>query len=534
MALFITDIKQPVTEPEELLRRRIADKLGVDPAGIQTLRILRQALDARRKSDIHFLISALVELPIKDEKRCLSKGEAWIHPYAPQQSVPLVLGEQPCPGRILVVGLGPAGLFCGLTLAQYGYRPLIVERGQPVDARVLDVERFFSTGKLHTDSNVMFGAGGAGTFSDGKLTSRSKDQRGALVLDTLRRFGAPETVLTDAKPHIGTDRLRDVVRAMSEEIARLGGEVRYGTALRGISTAHGRVNMITLEAGGTLETVPCGAVALAIGQGARDTYRMLYNSGVAMAKKPFAVGVRIEHPQRLIDEAQFGALAGHPRLGAAEYRLTGKSGERGVYTFCMCPGGQVIASSSAEGEVVVNGMSNLARDGVNANAAVVVQINDTDTPNHPLAGLNFIEQMEQAAFIAGGGDYTAPASRVAEYLSGKASGPFGTVRPSYRPGVKGVALHRALPDFVARGLRDGIEGFGRQLKGFDMGDAVLTGVETRTSAPLRILRDETMESPSHRGLYPIGEGAGYAGGIVSAAIDGLKAAERIIGLFRPE
>ncbi len=379
----------------------------------------------------------------------------------------------------------------------------------------------------------MFGEGGAGTFSDGKLTSRSKDARGDAVLETLVRFGAPAEITTEAKPHIGTDRLRSVVSGMRREIEALGGEVRFQTRLVGLEHTDGHIAAARLESSGGTERVECAALVLAIGQGARDTYQMLFETGLTMAKKPFAVGVRIEHAQAMIDAAQFGALAGHPRLGAAEYRLTGKSGTRGVYTFCMCPGGTVIASASAADEVVVNGMSNYARSGENANAAIVVQIRDDDLPDEPLAGLRFQKSMEQAAFRAGGGNAFAPASTVGSFLQKETPSGFGGVAPSYRPGVMKKNLWDVLPPFVAQGVCDGVHAFGRQLKGFDQGDAVLTGVETRTSAPLRILRDESMESVSCGGVYPVGEGAGYAGGIVSAAIDGMKAAERIIGRYAP-
>ena len=528
MKILVSNVKLPLSAEEEELKSRIAQQCGFDRACIGGVRIMRRALDARRKSDVHFLVTALAEVEERTAERLLARGDGRVRRYAPPEAAPLRPGSAPLRGRVVVAGLGPAGLFCALTLAQHGYAPLVLERGQPVELRVRTVEHFWESGKLDPESNVMFGEGGAGTFSDGKLTSRSKDPRGQLVLETLRRFGAPEEILVDAKPHIGTDRLRGVVSAMRRQIEQLGGEIRFSTRLTGLETRGGRLVQVRVAGPGGEERVPCAALALAIGQGARDSYRMLFESGVAMGKKPFAVGVRAEHPQSLIDAAQYGALAGHPRLGAASYALTGRTGERGVYTFCMCPGGRVIASSSDYGQVVVNGMSNHARDGQNANAAIVVQVHASDTPDHPLAGLMLAEEMERAAFLAGGGDYAAPAQRVEDFLKRIGPGPFGTVRPSYRPGVKPCALWSCLPEFVAAGVRDGIGAFARQLKGYDLPDAVLTAVETRTSAPLRILRDEGLESVSHRGLYPAGEGAGYAGGIVSAAVDGLRVAERIV------
>lgn len=535
MALLISDVKLPITADDTELASRIAKQCGFDCSRIQRIRINRRALDARKKNEIHFLIRAIVEVDAATESKLLQKGDPHIQAYVQREPQPLLSGNIPCKERIVVVGLGPAGLFAALLLAQNGYRPLVLERGKTVDQRTTDVEHFWQAGELQVESNVMFGEGGAGTFSDGKLTSRSKDPRQEKVLDTLAEFGAPEEILIDAKPHIGTDRLRTVVAEIRKEIERLGGEVRFSAKLDGIETRDGRVTAVHVCGPTQPERIKADAVVLAIGQGARDTYRMLFESGVAMGKKPFAVGVRAEHPQSLINVAQFGVMAEHPRLGAASYALTGKSGTRGVYTFCMCPGGQVIASSSAEGEVVVNGMSDYARNGANANAAVVVQVQNEDTPDHPLAGLEWIEQMERTAFRAGGGGYAAPAERVADFLTHANPKGFGSVTPSYRPGVQPHSLWECLPDFVAQGIADGIQDFARHLRGYDLPDAVLTAAETRTSAPLRILRNELLESVSHAGLYPVGEGAGYAGGIVSAAIDGLRAAEAIIGRFaRPE
>ena len=531
MPLLITDIKLPATADERELQRRIAKRCGVDARALRSVRVVRRALDARKKEDIHFLLHALVETDAATQGRLLSGGDARIRPYAPQQAPEPIPGGNALRGRIVVAGLGPAGLFCAHELARYGYAPLVVERGEPVEKRVQSVSRFWSAGELNRECNVMFGEGGAGTFSDGKLTSRSKDARQGYVLEILARFGAPEEIRVDAKPHIGTDRLRTVVSGLRREIVRLGGEVAFSTRLDGIWMNNGEIGGVVLtDAQGTRRTA-CGALVLAIGQGARDTCRMLFEAGVAMQKKPFAVGVRIEHPQSLIDGAQFGALAGNPRLGAASYALTGKSGARGVYTFCMCPGGSVIAAASDGGQVVVNGMSDYARDAENANAAVVVQVHGGDLGAHPLDGMRFQEEMERAAFAAGGGGFIAPAMRVGDFLSKRKPAGFGAVAPSYRPGVLAYDLWQCLPDFVAQGVSDGISAFARRLRGFDMDDAVLTAAETRTSAPLRILRDESLQSTSHRGVYPVGEGAGYAGGIISAAIDGLRAAQAVICRF---
>jgi len=533
MKLRIVNIKQPVSEGDELLPARVAGLLGLDARQVLSVRVARRALDARKKQDVHFLLSAVAELDGAAAKRLLARGNAHVEAYAEVTETPLATGAEPLRGRVAVVGLGPAGLFAAHRLAQYGYAPLVLERGDAVERRAERVERYWATGELDERSNVMFGEGGAGTFSDGKLTSRSKDARADQVMAALVRFGAPGEIAVAAKPHIGTDRLRGVVSAMRRDIERLGGEVRFRAALTGLERRNGglvRAQIATLQ--GT-EAVDCAALVLAVGQGARDTYRMLHDAGVAMAPKPFAVGVRVEHPQDMIDRAQFGELAGHPRLGAAEYRLSAQSGGRGVYTFCMCPGGRVIASASARDEVVVNGMSDYARNAENANAAVVVQVYPSDFAPDPLGGVRFQQELERAAFLAGGASGAAPASTLGAFLRRETPRGFGGVAPSYRPGVAACDLWRVLPPFAAQGIAEGMKAFGRQLKGFDREDAVLTGVETRTSAPLRMLRGENLESVSCAGLYPVGEGAGCAGGIVSAANDGIRAAEAIIARFAP-
>ena len=533
MKLRISNIKQPVAEGDELINNRIANLVGLEADQVLNARITRRALDARKKQDVHFLLCAVAEVEDAAAKRLLARANPHVEVYQELREDELAIGTEPLRGRVIVAGLGPAGLFAAYQLAKHGYAPLVLERGDAIKQRAMRVERYWATGELDEDSNVMFGEGGAGTFSDGKLTSRSKDARGDLVLRTLARFGAPEEILSAAKPHIGTDRLRGVVAAMRREIERLGGEVRFRATLIGLEQADGRIARARFTTPDGTESVACASLLLAIGQGARDTYQMLFDAGIAMAPKPFAVGVRVEHPQAMIDRAQLGELAGHPRLGAAEYRLTAQSGERGVYTFCMCPGGSVIASASARDEIVVNGMSDYARNAENANAAVVVQVYPADFEGDALGGMRFQQRMERAAYQAGGGGGVAPASTLGAFLRKETPRGFGGITPSYRPGVLGCDLWRVLPPFVAQGIAEGMQAFGRQLRGFDREDAVLTGVETRTSAPLRILRGENMESASCAGLYPVGEGAGYAGGIVSAAIDGLKAAEAVIARFAP-
>ena len=531
MKLRISNIKQPISEGDELLADRLARTFALERRQIESVRVIRRALDARKKQDMHFLLTVVASLEDAAATRLLARGDTQIERSIETKPTPVQPGAESPRGRIVVVGLGPAGLFAAYQLALAGYAPLVLERGDAMERRAERVAHYWATGELDENSNVMFGEGGAGTFSDGKLTSRSKDARGEAVLEALVRFGAPPEIAVDAKPHIGTDRLRSTVSAMRKEIERLGGEVRFGAMLTKIEQGEGTLRRIVVLSAAGEETIDCAALVLAIGQGARDTYQMLFDAGIAMSPKAFAVGVRVEHPQGMIDRAQYGLLAGHPRLGSADYRLTAQSGERGVYTFCMCPGGRVIASASARDEVVVNGMSNFARNAENANAAIIVQVTPADYAPGALGGVAFQKQMEQAAFRAGGGDAVAPASTIGAFLRRETPRGFGGVTPSYKPGVVPCDLWRVLPAFVAKGIADGLSSFGRQLKGFDGGEAVLTGVETRTSAPLRILRGEDLQSASCAGLYPVGEGAGYAGGIVSAAIDGIKAAEAIIKRF---
>ena len=533
--VYLQNLRKELDATDESFAASCCNKLGIPRDALVRIRIVRQALDARKKQDIFLCVHA--ELTVSDAaaKRILRDPKWKAEPVEEKKTEPFVFGTRQPDGRIIVVGLGPAGLFAALTLAENGYRPLVIERGRPIEQRVRDVERYWS-GQTHSpdpDSNVAFGEGGAGTFSDGKLTTRIRDPHIDGVLEDLIRSGAPEEIAYLAKPHIGTDRLRTVVGNLRQRIEAAGGEVRFSARLADIRVTDGAVTAARIQSGDRSAWEPCAALILAMGHGARDTARMLFSKGVAMAPKAFAIGVRAEHPQSLINESQYGPMANHPRLGAAEYRLTARSGERGVYTFCMCPGGQVVASASGPEQVVVNGMSNFARDGKNANAAVVVQITPEDFGTHPLDGLRFLDRLERDAFLCGGGDGTAPASTVGAFLRGETSKPSHSVEPTYRPGVRYTRLEDCLPDFVAAGIKDGVNAFGRQLKGYDMEDAVLTAVESRTSSPLRILRDAAMESVSHKGLYPVGEGAGYAGGIVSAAVDGRKAAEAVMRIFAP-
>ena len=533
--VYLQNLRKELDATDDSFAASCCNKLGIPRDALLKIRIVRQALDARKKQDIFHCVHAELTLTDAAAKRVLHDRRWKAEPVESSVPEPIAFGTAQPNGRIIVVGLGPAGLFAALTLAENGYRPLVIERGRPIEERVKDVETYWSgvVPEPDPDSNVAFGEGGAGTFSDGKLTTRIRDPHIDGILADMIACGAPEEIAYLAKPHIGTDRLRTVVGNLRRRIETAGGEVRFSAKLADIGVSDGAVTSAVIRQGDSVTREPCAALILAIGHGARDTARMLYEKGIAMSPKAFAIGVRAEHPQSLINTSQYGPMADHPRLGAAEYRLTAKSGERGVYTFCMCPGGQVVASASGPAQVVVNGMSNFARDGKNANAAIVVQITPDDFGTHPLDGLAYLDRLERTVFLAGGGDGTAPASTVGAFLRDEASKPSCSVEPTYRPGVRYTRLSDCLPDFVAAGVRDGIKAFGRQLKGYDMEDAVLTAAESRTSSPLRILRDSAMESVSYRGLYPVGEGAGYAGGIVSAAVDGRKAAEAVMRIYAP-
>ncbi|MEG1547945.1 MAG: hypothetical protein RR232_00540 [Clostridia bacterium] len=533
MTLSISNLKLYPDADESSLKTQAARTLIIPENAINGLRIVRMSLDARKKHDIHQICTVEVTLADADEKRILKNLPACVATVQHETRRELKAGIMPLDTPIMVIGMGPAGLFAAYTLARCGYRPIIIERGRSVDERRADVERFMEHGKLDPCSNIMFGEGGAGTFSDGKLTTRIKDERASEVIELLARFGAPPEITVLAKPHIGTDRLITTIRNMRHEIVRLGGDVRFTTRLCNIETSDGSLNAIELEHNGIREKLPCRVCVLATGQGARDTYAMLQGQNMLLAPKAFAVGVRIEHPRDVIDSAQFGMLAGHPRLGAAEYHLADKAGERGVYTFCMCPGGVVVPSSSDNGQVVTNGMSCFARNGINSNAAIVVQVDERDFGTDALAGMRFQQGLEERAYAAGGGGFIAPAQRVEDFLSARGTRRFGGVTATYKPGVIAANLHDCLPEFVANGVAAGIKAFASRLHGFDLPDAVLCAVESRTSAPVRIMRGESGEAVRAKGLYPVGEGAGYAGGIVSAAVDGMRAAERIIETYRP-
>ena len=509
-------------------------------AGISTstlhFRLFKKSVDARRKEDVRFECTVLIE-SCSDEKSpsVEQMRRLGARPLEREAILPR-FGNAPLRARPLVVGMGPAGLFAALLLAQNGYAPILIDRGGSVEERAAAVERFRTFGILDPECNIQFGAGGAGTFSDGKLVTRINDPKCSFVLDTFVQFGAPREILVQAKPHVGTDLLRGVVKAILAEIERLGGEIRYRCCLKDFRELPDGTLCVSTGQG----ELVCGAMILAIGHSSRDTYRLLMKKSFAMEQKPISVGVRAEHLQKEIDRALYGDFAGHPNLGHAEYALSDTRGARGVYTFCMCPGGEVVAAASEEEGLVVNGMSYHARSNPNANAAVLVSVLPEDIPaenGNPLLGsLAFQRSLEHAAYLAGGGDYVAPIMTVGDFLNDRMGTEPSRILPSYRDGkVRPANFERVFPPFVIDGLKRGLFSFGKKIPGYDAPDAVLTAAETRTSAPLRILRDpQTMQALGHAQIYPCGEGAGYAGGITSAGVDGIRCALALMERFAPK
>jgi len=539
--LRLTDLKLPLDHGEAALTAAILRRLDIDAAALTGYTIARRGYDARKRGAIMLIYALDIDTPREAELLARFADDPHVQP-APDTSYHFVAKAPPrLEHRPLVIGFGPCGLFVGLILAQMGFRPIILDRGKQVRERTKDTWDLWRKRQLHPESNVQFGEGGAGTFSDGKLYSQIRDPQhhGRKVLAEFVKAGAPEEILYVSKPHIGTFRLVTMVENMRATIESLGGEIRFSQRVDDLlidTDADGgrRIRGVALASG---EQIRADHVVLALGHSARDTFAMLHARGVHLEAKPFSIGFRIEHPQSVIDRARFGPQAGHPILGAADYKLVhhgkGNQGGRGrsVYSFCMCPGGTVVAATSEPGRVVTNGMSQYSRNERNANAAVVVGIDPDDFAPYgegPLAGIALQRALESHAYLLGGENYSAPAQRVGDFLAGRASREFGDVQPSYKPGVTPGNLDSALPDYAIAAIREALPAFERQIRGYAMHDAILTGVETRTSSPVRIRRhDGSLQSLNTAGLYPAGEGAGYAGGILSAAVDGIRVAEAV-------
>lgn len=522
MAIIISQIKTDISAGREDIVAAALKRAGISQKDAVKAEVHKTSLDARDNSRILLVSSVWVELcdPAAEDRLC---GTPFCKAAARERFIPEISAKSR--KNVVIAGFGPAGMFAALTLAEHGFEPIVLERGVDVDERTAAVKNFWNGGKLDLSANVQFGEGGAGTFSDGKLTTRINDPVCRYVLERLAEFGAPEEILVKAKPHIGTDKLRGVVKAVRKRIERLGGEIRFHSAVTDITAENGKIVSVTTESG---EEIPCGALILAIGHSARDTFEMLLGKGIFLEPKPFSVGVRIEHRQDEVDRSLYGKLWNNPNLPKGEYQLSHRQGDRAVYTFCMCPGGTVVPSSCEEGGVVTNGMSEFARSGENANSAVAVSVSAVDFGGDPLDGVAFAREIERKAFAIAGGNYAAPASSVGSFLDGGGDLRGISVSPTYALGVSKCRFDELFPSQVTEMLRIGLRQFSRKMRCFGDRSAVMTAPETRTSSPVRITRNEEMESLSIKGLYPCGEGAGYAGGIMSAAVDGVKCAVKIM------
>lgn len=528
MSVIVNNIRVGLSCGEDDIISAAFTKINRKSTDAVNAYVMKKSVDARRRDKISIVYSVGIELKSGEEEAVKAAGNPDVRFRRRTEYAP-ALGSGKLRFRPVIAGFGPAGMFAGLVLAKYGYRPLIIERGSDMDKRVGAVENFFRGGRFNPATNVQFGEGGAGTFSDGKLMTRIGDPRCDTVIKEFVESGAPRSIEREAKPHIGTDNLRSVVKNIRKKIIGYGGEIKFESRLTDLKIKNGKVCAAVVD-GEILETQ---TIILAPGHSARDTFRMLLGTGVTLLPKPFSAGVRIEHLQKDIDRALYGKFAGHPALVHAEYQMSERYAGRAVYTFCMCPGGSVVAAASEDGGVVTNGMSCFSRSGENANCALVVSVSPDDFGTNPLDGVNFQMKLEKSAFCAGGGKFHAPCQTVEGFLKKTDKFAFGKVSPTYPAGVEPYDLNKLFPEYISGMLSRGITAFDGRLRGFAAPYAVLTGVETRTSSPVRILRGETMEADGISGLYPAGEGAGYAGGIMSAAVDGLRAAEAVMAKYAP-
>lgn len=530
MKIRIRALRLPLDHDDNDIIKEAAKRIGVETADIISFTKVKQAIDARRR-EVFFTCTIDAELPdqVKCDERCFDSPEVTL--LIPKEETPLPMGEKSLPLAPVIVGSGPAGLFCGLFLARHGYRPVIIEQGPDMDRRVPAVEAFWREGQLNPLANTQFGEGGAGTFSDGKLTTRIGDNRVEYVLEAFVQHGAPEEIRYLKKPHVGTDIIREVVKRIRQEILDLGGDFYFDACLTDLS-----INQMSLQSiiiNNRLE-IPCSLLVLAVGNSARGVYRMLEERGVHIVPKAFAVGFRVEHPQEYVDEVQYGEYAGNPRLGPADYHLTyqDRASGRSLYTFCMCPGGYVIGAGSEPGQLVTNGMSLFARDSGIANSALVVTVAPNDWDGTPLGGMELQQSLEEKAFHMGGSNYRAPAQRLRDFLARRSGNSLDGTLATFQPGVTPANLWELLPHPLGQVVERGIKYWNHKMEGFIHEQAILTGIETRTSAPLRIERGSHLHSINVGNLYPCGEGAGYAGGIISAAVDGLRIAEQIVTSYR--
>ncbi|PKL00461.1 MAG: hypothetical protein CVV56_06230 [Tenericutes bacterium HGW-Tenericutes-1] len=533
--LRIIDLKlsldKAINHDSELfhLKKLIVRTFNISETSILSIKLYKKAIDARKKEQIHFVYS--VDIEVKNEGMIFAKGHRQISVTPHIKSLDIPVGTQKLKYRPVIIGFGPSGIFSALLLAKKGYRPIVLERGLDVDQRHEQMDHFLKTLHFSENASILFGEGGAGTYSDGKLTTLISDIRCRFVLEELVSHGAPEEIMYINKPHVGTDLLRGVIKNIRQDIIKMGGEVRFNACVTDLVIHNNHLTKVIINHKEELLTNHC---LLGIGHSARDTFKMLYDNQIPLSQKPFAIGVRIEHPQALINQSQYGVYANHPSLGAADYKLSYHSqNNRSAYTFCMCPGGYVVCATSEALGVVTNGMSESKRDSKNANSALLVNINPEDfKSNHPLAGIDYQRHYEQLAFKLAGSNYNAPIQKVGDFLNDRLSTSLGVVIPSYKPGYTFVKMTDIYPKFITNTMKEAILDFNQKIKGFALDDAIMTGVETRSSSPVRITRDDNHQS-SIRGLYPMGEGAGYAGGIMSASVDGMKTAEQIITNFAP-